>query len=283
MKPLRTLFALTLVTSLVAADVPACRAATDHATAESLARDSGLWKALGDVLADLHTDLDHAIAESATKPDRKELAELERRIDTAFAPQRLQAIGVSILEKELDPKHIPALQAWFASATGKAITKVETAAPGGQLGLLELRKEGAALLEQVPEARRDLLEEILIATRASELAATIAVQSVLVLASAVRRAAPDARVPTEQRLRAELSAARPRMEREISSSMLQMFAAIYRKIPDADLRKYEEVLTSTAGRHLTGVLAHALEEAVVAGTKHFWEDLLPAGKTASAP
>jgi hypothetical protein len=281
MKLLRTFFALMLATSLVAADVPACRAATDRATAESLARDSGLWKALGDVLADLHTDLDHAIAESEVKPDRKELGELERRIDTAFAPGRLQEIGVAIVEKELDPEHVPALQAWFGSTAGKAITKAETAAPGGQQGLLKLRKEGAALLEQVPEARRDLLEEILIAARASELAATIAVQSVLVLASAVRRAAPDAGVPSEQRLRTELAAARPRMEREISSSMLQMFAAIYRRIPDADLRKYEEVLTSAAGRHLTGVVAHAVEEAVVAGTKHFWEDLLPAGKPAA--
>jgi hypothetical protein len=279
MKPLRTFLAAMLVT-LVAGTLPS-EAATSRATAEFLARDSGLWRALGDVLPDLHSDLDHAIAESGAKPDREELAQFERRLDAAFAPARLQGISVDVLEKDLDPEHIPALEAWFTSRIGKEITKVETAAPGGQQGMLKLRKEGAALLEQLPEARRDLLEEILIAARSSEVAATIAVQSVLVMAAAVRRAAPDVRIPSAERLRAHLAAAKPRIEREISSSMLQMFAAIYRKIPDADLRKYEEVLTSDAGRHLTEVLHKAVEEAVVAGMEHFWQDLLPVGKASS--
>jgi hypothetical protein len=281
MRNRRTLFAVMLAASAVVASASLAPAVVERAAAESIARDSGLWKALGDVRGDLHSDLDQAIAQSGEKPKREDVAELKRRIDSAFAPERIQAIGVGVLEKQLEPEHVPPLREWFASPTGKAIAKVEMAAPGGQAGLYKLRKEGAALLEQLSESRRDLLEEILIAARSGELAATIAIQSTLVMAAAMRRAVPDARIPTEQRLSAQLDAVRPRIEREISSSILQMFAAIYRKIPDADLRKYEEILTDDAGRHLTGVLADAVEQSVMAGTKQFWDDLLPAGKTPS--
>lgn len=278
MKGSRSLAALFLPVILVAFSAEPALAAVERAAAESIARDSGLWKALGDVRSDLHSDLDRAIAESGEKPKREDVAELKRRIDTAFAPGRIQAIGVGVLEKQLEPEHVPALREWFASPTGKAIAKVEMAAPGGQAGLYKLRKEGAALLEQLPESRRDLLEEILVGARSSELAATIAIQSTLVMAAAMRRAVPDARIPTEQRLAAQLAAVRPRIEREIASSILQMFAAIYRTISDADLRRYEDILTDDAGRHLTSVLADAVEQSVMAGTKQFWDDLLPAGK-----
>jgi hypothetical protein len=262
--------------SLAAGNGPAF-AQVDRATAEALLRDSGLAKALGELRKDFQTDLGKALL-GKSKDSRADIEQLERRVDAAFAPERLKQTAAAVLESDLDPAYVPALQAWFESPAGKSITKVEMNTPGDQEGIQKLRKTGAALLEQIPETRRVLLEDVLVASGAAQMASAIAIQTSLAMAGAIRRARPDANVPSEVQMRAQFESARPGLEREMSSSLLQMYAAIYREISDARLQEYEATLTSAAGRHLTKVLSKAAESALVAGTKQFWQDLLPAGK-----
>ncbi len=175
-------------------------------------------------------------------------------------------------------QHVAALQQWFASTDGKAITKAEIAASGTHEGLQKLKKDGIVLLEKMSKSRRDLLDAILVASRSAEVTTTITIRSSLAVLAALHRSNPELPLPTESELRPALESGRARMEQALYPGFVEMYASIYQGITDAQLQRYADLLVSPAGQHFNDVLAKAVEAAVVDGASRLGRDILPAGE-----
>jgi hypothetical protein len=65
------------------------------------------------------------------------------------------------------------------------------------------------------------------------------------------------------------------MEESLYPALVEMYASAYREITDAQLERYAQLLTSPSGRHLSDVLARALEAAVVDGASRLARDIVP--------
>jgi hypothetical protein len=254
---------------------PASIAATDEATAEALMRDSGIWKELGSVSAQVHASLARALADGNQDRDAAILKRMEGAVDAAYAPQRLRTSALEVLASEANPMYLPAINKWFASETGTSIANIEDSAPAGKEERVQLTEKGAALLEQTLPSRRALLETILTASRAVEVTSKITINSTVAALRAVANANPDAPIPSEEKLLSELDAARPRIEAALSAEFLQVCASMYAEVPNDRLRDYGQFLDSPAGRHLSEVLAVAIDIALSDAAKRLGSDLVP--------
>lgn len=278
---LRRALATVVAAGFVAVFAPPSSAA-DPAVVETLMRDTGLWKTLGEIEPGILRDLHANIAEAPKKPEKAELQRLERLISASFKADRLRAIARDTIAENLGDEDVPTLQNWLSSADGKLITKLEDSLPRDHAATEKAKRDGAIQLEKMSEARRDLIEDIVVAMRLTEMTADIAIQSTLIALGAIRRARPDIPVPSEYEAKARMQAGRARAERQMTATFLEVLASGYKKLSDAQLRGYEEMLTSKSGRRATDAFNDAIAAAMADATEHLWKDLIPPDKPAAS-
>lgn len=255
--------------------------AADPAIVETLMRDTGLWQTLGEIEPGILRDLHANLADAPKKPEKAEVERLERLISASFKADRMREIVRDKIAGGLHDEYVPTLQNWLASPDGKLITKLEHQFPRDNATTEKVKRDGAIQLEKMSEDRRDLLEDLIIAQDQTELTADIIIQSTLIAIGAIRRARPDIPVPSEEVARARMQAGRSRAERQMTATFLEIFASTYKKLSDAQLRSYEEMLSSTAGRAITDAFNTAVKAALADATEHLWKDLIPPDKPAS--
>lgn len=265
-----------LLAGVLACSMPSVvLAETDEATAEALMRDSGIWKELGEVSAQVHASLARALAEGSQQQEAAVLARMERAVDQAYAPERLRTSAREVLLQEMDQSHVPAIRQWYESDIGTTIANIEDSAPADKEARTKLTETGAALLKDTLPSRRALLETILSASRAVEVTSRITINSTVAALRAVARANPEAPIPSEQKLRSSLDEARSRIEQALSIEFLQVCASMYAEVPDANLREYGKFLDSPAGQHLSAALGNAVDAALSDGAKRLGREIVP--------
>lgn len=237
-------------------------AQTSAATAEALMRKSGLWNQLEHVAPQVRAGLTEAFAQDGAGLQPSELARLARSVDAAYAPAQLRAVARATIARQARAGDVPTLLAWYGSATGVEVTRLEEAAAADTRELTDVVRQGLALLESLPEERGTLIRELVDVTRAAEALTTMTINTTVAIQSGVAAASPDAAGPSADALRTLLETQRDRINRSFAGVALGTTTLTYAELSDAELQRYVEFLKTAAGRRFTDVSMRALDAAL---------------------
>lgn len=238
-------------------------AQTDSATAELLMRKSGLWQMLGGMEPQLKAGVAQALAEQKTKPSAAEAERFERAAATAYAPERLRASGLAIFTRSADSRHLPVVQQWFDTATGREFTRLDELAIAQQTDPADVARRGGAVLQSMPPAQVALLQQIIVATDSADMMAGIMVNTLVAVHRGVDSMVPPSQTRvTEEQLRAALELQRPQLVEAFTGLSMASLALAYASVPAADLQLYLDFLRSDAGRHFNGMVGQAMDAAM---------------------
>lgn len=242
-------------------------AQTDARTAERLLRASGLWEQLKSVAQQVRAGMEMAAQKMAAPQGGAEVtaaesARIGRAVDAAYAPPRLRATATRVLTRDMQASHVPAVVAWYDSAAGIAITRLEEAAASDARNPDEVLQAGAARLAAMPDARRNLLQRIMVAARAAEGAALMTINTAIgvqqgLAASQPPREGPEG--PSADQLRAALEGQRAQLQQGFVALVLASSALVYEAATDGQLAAYLAFLDSAAGRHFSEVMERAMD------------------------
>jgi hypothetical protein len=232
---------------------------TDPATAERLLRRSGLWSQLEGMAPRLRAGMAQGAQQGGRELSAEETERLGRAVDVAYAAPRLRSTAMRSLTRHMPPEHVDAVEAWFASPVGAAITKMEESASDETSDPTQKLKEGAARLQGMASDRRALLRRIMQLSKAAETGAAMAINTALGVRQGLRSVRPDAPGPSEEEVRSMLEAQRPRMEQAFSAMAEASAAMVYEAANDEQLTLYARFLDSPPGRQFTDVVGQALD------------------------
>lgn len=250
---------LVFVVFVLGVAASSARAGVAPDVAESLMRDSGLWKSLGDVGPQASQGLEQGFAQGGAGVDAAERARLLGAMTRAFSAERLRASTRTVLARGLRAEHLPALHAWYRSAAGRSFTRLEEAASGEDPARILPR--GNDVLARASPARRSLILDLVAASRFAETMATVSIGTAVATYGALAGASGGG-APSPADLRRQLEEQRPRMEQEFKQMGAALFAATYARASDQDLTGYLRFVRSPAGEHFTAVGIQAMEAAL---------------------
>jgi len=244
-------------------------AQTDTATAETLMRDSGLWQMFDSIAPQMRAGVLESSARNGVKPGQAEIERLLKSVDEAYAVGRLRAAALASVKASVRQEHVPGLRRWYASGVGKGIVQLELLAAADQTPVELVMQQGVALLSAMPQARRDMLEEVVAVTQTAEILMQIMQDSVVAIHRGERSMTPDAPGISEQELRTDLESQRPQMLKAYTAFALASYAKSYATLPSMELAQYVAFLKSEPGRHFVDVGLKALNAALVVGSTEF--------------
>ena len=234
-------------------------AQTDTRTAERLLRASGLWEQLKSVAQQVRVGMQAAAQQGDAEVTAAESARIGRAVDAAYAPQRLRATATRVLARDMQASHVPAVVAWYDSASGVAIARLEEAAAGDARDPDQLLQAGATSLAAMPDARRNLLRQIMVEARAAEGAALMTINTAIGVQQGLSAAQPQRDGPSADELRAALEGQRKQLQQGFVALVLASSALVYEPATDGQLAAYLAFLTSPAGRHFSDLIERALD------------------------
>lgn len=247
-------------------------AATDSATAEALMRKSGLWAQLADIAPLMRAQVLATQSQAGRSPSVTEAERLSRAVDTVYSARRLRSACVAHMARELAPAHLAALSRWYDAPKGRAITALEQEF-SRQADSRAFLERGAALLGNMPASRRGVIDEIILATGAAELATELHIGTAIATRQGTASVSPDAPGPSASELKAALDGQRQQLIRIYSALSRSQFAAGYSSLSTDDLKAYLEFLKSDAGRHYSAVSTRAYGAAMVKAANEFGRSL----------
>lgn len=256
-RPLRALFMAAVL--LAAANF--AHAQIGELAAQSLVRKSGLWEQMSDVGPQIEAGMRLASTQAGMALAESEMTRIERVIQDTYAPDRLRSVSTKVIAAKMQVQHVDALEGWFDSPSGQAITRAEEAAIAGRDPSTVLM-EGADLLKAMPPERRELLEELLTATHAADALVQITISSAIAVRVGMASALPAVPTPSGVEMGAMLEAQRPQMLRAFRAMTLASFAHTYVEIPSQQLRQYVGFVRTPAGTAFNDVVFEALEAAL---------------------
>lgn len=245
------------------------RAATDAATAESLMKRSGLWEQLAGIGPQARAGMLASVTQSGAQPSAEEMERLGRAAEAAFDAGRLRELARGAIERGLDAQHLPALQRWYASAPGQAMTRLEEASAGDTREPPALMQAGTALLQRMPEDRRLLLAEMVEVTQAAEAMVRLVIGTSLAAYRGAASVTPGRPAMSLAELRAVLESQRPQMLQAYGALALAGSAITYESASTGELAAYVDFLKSDAGRHFSAVGNGAVDAAMVEASAEF--------------
>lgn len=257
------------ITLLGALALLPAHAETDAATAEALMRHSGLWEQLAGIAPQARAGMLSSVAESGARPSEAELDRLTRAADAAFDAGRLRATALGAIARGLEPRHVEALQRWYASAPGTAITKLEEVSGADTREPPAVMQAGTALLQRMPDERRDLLAEMVQVTRSPEAMVQLVIGTSLAAWRGAASVTPGAPGVSLAELRALLESQRPQMLQAYAALSLAAMALTYETAPIGELGAYLDFLKSDAGRHFNDLGMAAVDAAMVEASAEF--------------
>ena len=252
-----TLLSLCMGTGLGASS--SAWAQTDARTAERLLRASGLWEQLKSVAQQVRSGMEATAQQGGAEVTAAESARIGRAVDAAYAPPRLRATATRVLARDMQASHVPAVVAWYDSANGIAITRLEEAAASDGRNADELLQAGATRLAAMPDARRNLLQQIMVAARAAEGAALMTINTAIGVQQGLAAAQPQREGPSADELRAVLEGQRTQLQEGFVAVVLASSSLVYEPATDGQLAAYLVFLNSAAGRHFSEVMERAMD------------------------
>jgi hypothetical protein len=260
--------------------LPACFLATSSSfaqvridVAEDLLRKCGLWEQLSSVEPQAQAGFAQAMSTLEPKPSAASTERLAKVIKTSYASSRLRATASQVVAEGLAEQHVDDLGRWYTSAAGIAITKAEEEASASQLEPREVAAQGAAVLEQSTQQRRELIDVIMRESKAVEAAVETTLSVALAVQRGVAAAMPRAPNTSAGDVKNVLEAQRPRLLATYSKLIAASFALAYKTVPDADLERYAAFLKSAAGQHFNALVVRALDVALTKASEELGRGL----------
>lgn len=232
------------------------------ALAQDLLKKSGTWAQLASFEPQVRAGLAEAMAARRPVPSAAEAERSAAAVGSHFAPGRLRAVATRVVAQGLADEHQAALQRWYDSPAGQAITVLEEKASQEQTDMAEVARRGTAEMAGSPPRRRELLNELLRETRAAEVAVQMTFNVMLAAHRGVVAALPGGPAPSESELKASLEAQRVPLLQAYGQLMAASYALTYSSLPDAELERYLGFVKSPAGQHFFALSIRALDTAI---------------------
>lgn len=172
---------------------------------------------------------------------------LRASIATAFAPEALKKTIVGELGEKLPINDIEEVLKWLDSPLGMKCTRLEEAA-GTPEGQADMQKYAARLQSSPPSAERlKIQRELDTATKNTESAVDVAIQTQLAVALAMMATLPAEQQRSLDDLSREMEKLRPTIESSVRSETFLSDLYTYRSLTDAEIRQYIDFAKSPAG------------------------------------
>jgi hypothetical protein len=248
---------------LLLACAGAAQAQVSAATAEQLLRKSGLWQQLESMGPQMRDSLDQGLKEAGDEIQPATRQRLMAAADTAFAAERMRASALRVVSAGTRQPYVAPLLGWFDSPAGRRIALAEEAAAKDATEPTVQAQRGMELLNAAAPARRELMAQVVEASRAARSLTDIVINIAVAVRGAILAAEPAAKGPTAAALRAELEAQRPQLLEAFRGFAWASFAVVYQQLPDDDLRAYVQLMGTSAGEHFNDVGESAIETAML--------------------
>lgn len=231
--------------------------------AEGLMRKSGLWEQLGAIAPQMEAAAGTAMSQSEAKMSPDELKRLNQAFVTAYSPMHLRATALGVMASQLTPAHVAALEAWYSSPDGQAITQLEEASSTDASDFQSRVQAGAKVLASATADRQALLNRVAKVTRAAQASTDIIINTAVGIQEGLAKVLPIGSRPAAKEFRAALEQQRPQMVKSFETATVALFAATYKGIDDEALGRYVRFLKSPAGLAYTEVSLRAMDRAFV--------------------
>lgn len=231
--------------------------------AEGLMRKSGMWEQLGAIAPQMEAAAGTAMSQSEAKMSPDELKRLNQAFVTAYSPMHLRATALGVMASQLTPAHVAALEAWYNSPDGKAITQLEEASSADAGDFQARVQAGAQVLASATADRQGLLNRVAKVTRAAQASTDIIINTAVGIQEGLAKVLPIGSRPSVKEFRAELEQQRPQLMKSFGTATVALFAATYESIDDEALGRYVGFLKSPAGQAYTEVSLRAMDQAFV--------------------
>ncbi|QKD03189.1 DUF2059 domain-containing protein [Mesorhizobium loti] len=190
-----------------------------------------------------------AVTSAPGMPPQKVRDALAAAMEGAFDPNKMEAAIETRMADKLTAKELSDLASFYASPLGKQVTALEIQAAAPQAR--EAKKiEGAKILGELPSrdpARLALYKKIMDDLSAVDTGEAVALNMGYAMLSEMLGAAGKP-LPDDQ-IMALLRKQTEGLRRNIDTDVMESAAYIYRDLPLADLKLYEDFLASPAGNH----------------------------------
>ena len=270
-----------LAVSLVS---PVSLAQVDKAVAETLMKQSGMWKQLESAGPQMREAFVAAASAPESKLSPDDGARLARAAETAFAPSVLCQQALVVVAESLQPANEPALTKWFTSSLGKKISEIEERESAAMTDPTEAGSAGEKKLLAANPKRKALIHSIVKATRMAESMTDLMMNMTNALAYGIvlNAAVPGALAPALKDVMKATEPQRKIMLDEMRGLAPKLTAHIYTELTDAELAAYDEFLRSPAGQHFTAVGVKGTDSAFVHAAVNFAKTIVEYAKQQKA-
>lgn len=196
----------------------------------------------------------------------EDVGRLRKAVATAYAANSLRPVLRSELAKLLNAREIAAALAWLDSPTGRKLTLLEEKAstPEAQQRI-EAAARGRA--PAVAPARTRILHELITATRADELGASLLIETAAGVTEGAALFTPGDPSAAVAAARSELEASRGEIVAAMHQQSSVAFALVYAPASDAELAALLAFARSPAGVKYHAASARAFERTLTQAAK----------------
>jgi hypothetical protein len=263
--------ALQLVSAAALLLAPGVHAQPDQATvtAQRLMVRSGLAVQLRGFTDQVVGD----IRQNMTSFDPRSVERLVESARQAFRPEALhQDIGARVAKK-LTVDDMQVALAWLDTDVGARITRAEEAAAGSVDATHIAQFAHRLQTHPLPARRQKLVSDLIAATGAVRVAASVAETMALGIALGMDSLQPQDRRVGEARLRAHVQQAVPadKLQALFAQQLPVTYAYTYRDIPDGDLAAYVGFLSGATGKRYQEGMNAAFTEGVARASMQLGE------------
>jgi hypothetical protein len=241
-------FALHLFSAALLLVAPGLHAQTEQsaATAHRLMVRSGLAVQLRNVTDQVAGD----IRQNMANFDQSSVERLVESARQAYKPEVLQQDITARVAKKLTLGDMKVALAWLDTDVGARITRAEEAASGSMDATRLAEFAHRMQTKPLPAERQKLISDLIAATGAVRVAASVAETMALGIALGMDSLQPQERRVGEARLRAHMRQAMPadKLQAVFAQQLPISYAYTYREISDADLAAYLGFLRGATGK-----------------------------------
>jgi hypothetical protein len=271
---------ISLLSVVLTAFASPAHAQIEPTLAESLMLKSGLWKQLDSLSKQLSDGFDStpppaAAQDAATKQTVIQAAQL------SFGVQRLRERTRDNLLSLVNKDAADPVIAWFDSDLGKIMSRAEedASAKNPQAHLTE----GATLHAAATAERKQLIDQLLVATNATEYVYNVTVNMTTAMILGANKVTPDAAGPKAEDIKNMFKDRKPAMLKQFVALYTNAFAATYVDVSDTQLAAYLAHLTSPSGQAFSNATLTAVEGALASAGGEFGQLMAGAAAVTAQP
>lgn len=264
-------FALALLAMPVAAQAETSPAAAPADRIDQLIARAGLERQLYEFQSAMQEGISQAHAANPTL-DARQLSRLRTSIDRVYSASRLRPRLHAELARMLSPGDIDAALAWIDSPAGRRIAAIEAKAttPEQRQRMMAALQRGAPATSQT---RRELIDQIIRATRTDEFGASLVIESAAGIAEGISQSAPPERRAAARGVRSQMESERASLVSQMHAQSAAVFAVAYADATDADLQALLRYARSPAGARFHMYAAQAFETTAAQAARDLGSDL----------